>query len=124
MKIVRIRGLKSVLFLFWKLGGGNLVTPFLIPSLMAICAILTFVVGLLTFSRNRDKDVKNDASESAVIKTKLDNISSGIDSIRIDIKANERRVSELSERVIRVEESSKQAHKRIDKFENKGGNVE
>jgi peptidoglycan hydrolase CwlO-like protein len=101
-----------------------LATPFLIPSLMAICAILTFVVGLLTFSRNRDKDVKNDASESAVIKTKLDNISSGIDSIRIDIKANERRVSELSERVIRVEESSKQAHKRIDKFENKGGNVE
>jgi peptidoglycan hydrolase CwlO-like protein len=105
-------------------GCGHLATPFLIPSLMAICAILTFVVGLLTFSRNRDKDVKNDASESAVIKTKLDNISSGIDSIRIDIKANERRVSELSERVIRVEESSKQAHKRIDKFENKGGNGE
>jgi peptidoglycan hydrolase CwlO-like protein len=92
----------------------------LIPILLAICAILSLIIGFLTFNRNRDKDVKNDASEFAVIKSNLTNISSGIDSIRIDIKANERRVSELSERVIRVEESSKQAHKRIDKLENKG----
>lgn len=83
-------------------------------------ALIGILISVLTFSRNRDKDVKSDASESAVIKTKLDNISSGVESIRIDIKANEKRVSELSERVIRVEESTKQAHKRIDKFDNKG----
>lgn len=86
-----------------------------------ICAIGGLLIGFLTFNRSRDKDVKTDASESAVIRTKLDNISSGIDSIRIDIKTNERRVSELSERVIRVEESSKQAHKRLDAIENKKG---
>jgi septal ring factor EnvC (AmiA/AmiB activator) len=86
-----------------------------------ICAVLGLIVGFLTFNRSRDNDVKTDASESAVIKTKLDNISAGIDSIRIDIKANEKRVSELSERLIRVEESSKQAHKRIDHIENKKG---
>lgn len=83
-------------------------------GLGVISAIVGLVIGFLTFSRNRDKDVRNDASESAVIRTKLDNINSGVESIRIDIKANERRVSELSERVIRVEESSKQAHKRLD----------
>jgi peptidoglycan hydrolase CwlO-like protein len=85
-----------------------------------VCTILGALIGFLTFNRNRDKDVRSDASESAVIKTKLDNISSGIDSIRIDIKANERRLTELSEKVIRIEESSKQAHKRLDKLENKG----
>jgi peptidoglycan hydrolase CwlO-like protein len=85
-----------------------------------VCTILGVLIGFLTFNRNRDKDVRNDASESAVIRTKLDNISSGIDSIRIDIKANERRLTELSEKVIRIEESSKQAHKRLDKLENKG----
>ncbi|MFJ5625459.1 hypothetical protein ACIQD3_22780 [Peribacillus loiseleuriae] len=79
-----------------------------------LCAIIGAALSFLTFNRNRDKGVKNDASESAVIRTKLDNINSGVESIRIDIKANERRVSELSERVIRVEESSKQAHKRLD----------
>lgn len=80
----------------------------------ALGTMIGLAISFLTFNRNRDKDVKSDASESAVIRTKLDNISSGVESIRIDIKANEKRVSELSERVIRVEESTKQAHKRID----------
>jgi septal ring factor EnvC (AmiA/AmiB activator) len=94
-----------------------LETQVLVPVLSTLCTVAAVLIGILTFNRNRDKDVKSDASESAVIKTKLDNISSGIDSIRIDIKANEKRVSELSERVIRIEESSKQAHKRLDNFE-------
>lgn len=81
-----------------------------------VCTVLGAIIGILTYNRNRDKDVKMDASESAVIRTKLDNINNGVESIRVDIKANERRVSELSERVIRVEESAKQAHKRIDEI--------
>lgn len=85
-----------------------------------LCTVIGVLIGFLTFTRNRDKDVKNDASELAVIRTKLDNIGQGVDSIRIDIKANEMRVAALSERVTRVEESSKQAHKRIDKLEGKG----
>ena len=82
-----------------------------------LCTILGAFIGVLTYNRNRDKDVKNDASDSAVIRTKLDNINAGVESIRIDIKAQEMRVTGLSERVIRVEESSKQAHKRLDKME-------
>lgn len=74
-------------------------------------ATFGILISYFTFHRNRDKDVKSAASDSAVIRTKLDNIKSGVESIRIDIKANERWVSELSERVILVEESTKQAHK-------------
>jgi septal ring factor EnvC (AmiA/AmiB activator) len=85
-----------------------------------ICAIGGFLIALFTFARSRDNEVKSDASENAVIKTKLDSISAGVSYIQIDIKAYEKRVSELSERVIRVEESNKQAHKRIDSIENKG----
>lgn len=88
-----------------------------------VCAVGGLLIGFFTFNRTRDNDVKTDATESGVIKTKLEQISAGIDSIRIDIKTNERRVTELSERVIRVEESSKQAHKRIDQIENKKGVV-
>jgi septal ring factor EnvC (AmiA/AmiB activator) len=86
-----------------------------------LCTVGAFVVGYLAFKRERDRDVRTEASDTAVIRTKLDNISSGIDSIRIDIKANEKRVSELSEKVIRIEEATKQANKRIDKLENQGG---
>ena len=117
---LHMRGLEIVLFLFLKNGGGHLEAQTLIPILLALCAFLTLIIGYLTFSRNRDKDVKSDASELAVIKTTLNAISNGVSNIQVDIRANEKRVSELSERVIRVEESSKQAHKRLDKLENKG----
>ncbi|MFJ8065857.1 hypothetical protein ACIQYS_14600 [Psychrobacillus sp. NPDC096426] len=78
------------------------------------CTMLGLLIGLLTFGRNRDKDVKADAAKTAVIETKLDTISNGVESIRIDLKANEKQMDVLSERVARVEEGSKHVHKRID----------
>lgn len=89
-------------------------------EIAVLCTVVGILITILTFTLNRDKQVKSEASESAVIRTKLDNISLGVESIRIDIKANEQRTNELTERVIRVEESSKQAHKRLDNFEQKG----
>lgn len=79
--------------------------------------LLGAFIGVLTYTRKRDKDVKDDASELAIIKTKLDSIGSGIESIRVDMKANEARVAHLSERLVRLEESSRQAHKRIECLE-------
>lgn len=68
---------------------------------------------------NNQKNIKNDATRDAVIETKLDNIHSGVEDIRIDLRANERQIGALGERVTRVEESTKQAHKRISDM--KGG---
>lgn len=85
-----------------------------------LAAAFGMLIGYLGFQRNRDKDVKSDAAESAVIRTKLDNIGQAVDSIRIDNKANEQRWNAWSERLIKVEESAKQAHKRIDGAEGRG----
>ncbi|WP_313428050.1 hypothetical protein [Siminovitchia terrae] len=82
-----------------------------------ICTAGGFIVAYLTFIRNRDKDTRIDATESAVVRTKLDAIGQGIDSIRIDLKVNERNIAHIAERVTRVEESAKQTHKRIDNLE-------
>lgn len=81
-----------------------------------ICTLLGAVIGVLTYNRNRDKDVKSDASESAVIRTKLDNINQGVENIRIDMKVEQKARMDLSERVIRTEESVKSAHNRIDEI--------
>ena len=77
-------------------------------------AIVGLAISFLTFNRNRDKDLKDKATNDAVIGTKLDGIGSSVESIRIDTKVTGRRLEEMSERVIRVEESAKQAHKRLD----------
>ena len=93
-------------------------------DLNILIGIVGVIVGLsINYSNYRkvqDKNIKSEtkeeASESSEIKTSLAYISKGVDDIRIDIKANERRVSELSERVTRVEESTKSAHHRLNEY--------
>lgn len=62
-------------------------------------------------------EVRKDSIQEAKLETQLDYISKGVDDIRIDLRANEKERIALGERVTRVEESAKQAHKRIDKIE-------
>lgn len=85
-----------------------------------VTALGGFIIAFVTLGRNRDKDIRQEAASSAVIGTKLDAISTGVESIRIDMKANEKSINHLSERMVKVEESSKQAHKRIDDLVKKG----
>ncbi|MEK4715324.1 hypothetical protein [Sporosarcina sp. FSL K6-5500] len=82
-----------------------------------IGAIIGMLIGYFTFQRNRDKEIRSNASEDAVVRTKLDHISVGVHSIQLDLDKSSMRMSEVSDRVIRVEESAKQAHKRIDKID-------
>jgi chromosome segregation ATPase len=82
-----------------------------------VIAILGLVVSYQAYQLNKTKDVKTDTQESAELKAELGYIRKGVDDIRIDLKANERQMIALGERITRVEESSKQAHKRIDNLE-------
>ncbi|MBB6451970.1 Flp pilus assembly protein TadB [Salirhabdus euzebyi] len=97
-------------------------------ELTILVSILGLVIAYLGYQVNRQrqqteyqKTVKNDATREAIIETKLDNISSGVENIRIDLRANERQMASLGERVTRVEESAKQAHKRLDNLDKEGG---
>ena len=83
----------------------------------AVSTVFGMVITYFTFMRGRDKNIKTDAQENAKISTKLDHISQGVDTIRIDLKSNEKEINRVAERVTRVEESSRSAHKRIDKLE-------
>lgn len=89
-----------------------------------LCTLLGSVIGFLTFTRNRDKDVKGEASReasrNAVIETKLDNINQSVNTIALDLKTTELRWINTDKEVARIDESVKSAHKRIDFIENKG----
>jgi septal ring factor EnvC (AmiA/AmiB activator) len=82
-----------------------------------IVALLGLVVSYLAYQLNRSKSIKTDSRDSAEVKAELGYIRKGVDDIRIDLKANEKNIAHLSERVTRVEESTKQAHKRIDNLD-------
>ncbi len=89
-------------------------------SIALICSVIGATVSYLTFQRNKSNSIRADTREEAETRTKLDYISKGVDDIRIDIKAQQRDIQELKEKVIRVEESTKSAHKRINDIEERG----
>lgn len=81
--------------------------------------IVGVVIGLITLNRNKGKDIKKDAETQAQVNVKLNHIIKGVDDVKLDIKSTDRQINQLTEQLIRVDESTKSAHKRIDKIENK-----
>lgn len=88
-------------------------------SIALICSVVGGIIGVASFSRNRDKDIKTDSKEDAFTKAKLDYISKGVDDIKLDFREQGRQITSINDRLIRVEESTKSAHHRIDTFEGK-----
>ncbi|WBX80112.1 MULTISPECIES: hypothetical protein [Virgibacillus] len=93
----------------------------LISIVSVIIAGFAALIGYQTYqfkkSNTAKSNTKNDAEQSAEVRAELGYIRKGVDDIRIDLKANEKNIAHLNERVTRVEESTKQAHKRIDTME-------
>lgn len=90
-------------------------------SIALACTIVGAVISYATFQRNRGHDIRADTMEEADTKAKLDYISRGVDDIKLDNKQRDREMLKMNERLIRVEESVKSAHKRIDGIEEERG---
>ena len=82
-----------------------------------VCAI---VFGYAAFSRNRKNDDKQTGAQSAVLLTELGYVKSGIDDIKRKQSEIDDKYAAMSERVVKVEESAVQAHKRIDTLTGNG----
>lgn len=82
-----------------------------------VCGIGGFIVAWLTFRyRQKQKDEEGGISRG-IIQSDIGYIKAGIDDLKRDGKESRNMIVDLSERVARVDESVKQAHKRIDKLD-------
>lgn len=83
-----------------------------------ICTVITLIVLLKNNKKNDKNDDKQTIIRDAEIDIKLGMLLSGNESIKSNIKEIDNKFSkkfdDVNERLIRVEESTKQAHKRID----------
>jgi len=86
-----------------------------------LIAIAGCFVGLAGWLSGRDKKIAGDAEWHGEINTKLNTILSAVAGLGSDIKALEAEQKEHGERLTAVEESTKQAHKRIDRLDKSGG---
>ncbi|PEN74530.1 hypothetical protein CN553_32035 [Bacillus cereus] len=82
-----------------------------------LIAVLSLAISYFGHALNRSKSMKADGQQGAEVKAELGYIRKGVGDIRMDLKASEKQVVALGERVTRVEESTKQAHKRLDTTE-------
>ena len=89
-------------------------------ELTTLIAIVGCIIGIVGFIKGTKKDGKTDGQELASIKGNVDYIVRGIDDIRLEQKDQARKIDSQNERLIRNEESTKSAHKRIDKLEGNG----
>ena len=76
------------------------------------CTVLGLIIGFLTFGRSRDKELREEAERKAVMETKLDAISKGIEQLQETIKELEKEIDVLTEQVIRMEEAIKQSQQK------------
>lgn len=84
----------------------------------AMIALIAAISGMLLGWMGRTKafkdEVAQEATADASLHTDVSYIKNGISDIRVDIRELGRRMDDFSERLTRVEESAKQAHKRLD----------
>ena len=78
----------------------------LIPIISVVIAIAGFVLGRISASRS-------DGKQDGVILTEIGYLKKGNDDIIRKMNDQDHRYNELAEKVVAVDESAKQAHKRI-----------
>ena len=92
------------------------MTSFL--ALLSVIGTLSGIyLGWSAKGREQAKELKATGGAQAKLQSDVEYIKRGVDDLHLEVKDQGRRFDELAERVTRVEESSKQAHKRIDRIE-------
>lgn len=84
-----------------------------IGLISAAAALSGIVLGWI----GRARTIKMDGEQDGELRASVDYIKRGIDEMRLEQKDQGRRFDALSERVAKVEESNRSAHKRIDRLE-------
>lgn len=84
-----------------------------------IGTVVGIVVGTYGMKKSADNTIRLRTEEQIAVSTKLDYVIQSINDIKIDLKTQDKHIQEINSRLIKVEESSKIAHHRLDGLEYK-----
>jgi outer membrane murein-binding lipoprotein Lpp len=89
-------------------------------TITAVISAAAAISGIVLGWLGRSRTVRQDGAEDGELRASVEYIARGVDDLRVEIRSQGQRYDMLAERVTRVEESAKQAHRRIDRLENEG----
>lgn len=81
-----------------------------------LIAVIGCIVGLAGWLRNHDTDTTKETSNLTTVIVKLENIRVSISDLKLDLKRTAEDLQGIDRRLTIVEESTKQAHKRINEI--------
>jgi chromosome segregation ATPase len=97
----------------------------LLPWVMAFVGIVGMSIALRSNKHKDTQDTRTEAAAEAAanarLEAKLDTAVRGIEAIQLDFKAQQRQISEISDRLTRCEESTKEARREIAELKEKKG---
>lgn len=88
-----------------------------LPWITASGVIVAIYMNVKGMRRNNTQDISCNAEKLAKISSTLESVRDGVDDIRVEMRTQQKQINDLTERVVRVEESDKAAHRRIDTVE-------
>lgn len=89
----------------------------ILSAISVISGVCAIVFGYIAFVRNRDSDKTKEAKSDATILTELGYIKGGIDDMKAEQREQRKTNTDFVGRLVSIEASAKQAHKRIDHIE-------
>lgn len=81
-----------------------------------VSLVLSAIVGFSAIKSRNSNDTKQETTQLTTLIVKLENIGDGVNEIKSDMRNMKDDVRELRDRVIKVEESTKSAHRRLDDY--------
>ncbi len=86
-----------------------------------LLSVLSFAFNIWSnmtnIKRSERSDTKTEASQLTAVMVKLEIIGTGVTEIKTELSNVKNEVQESRERIVKVEESTKQAHKRLDSID-------
>lgn len=85
--------------------------------ILALVPLANVIIAAVNLWRSKNKDTKGDSAQTTTLLVEIGAIKSGVDDIKAEQKAQAKTNIEVLQRLTAVEESAKQAHKRIDRIQ-------
>jgi len=86
-------------------------------TITALISATSAISGIILGWLGRARTVRKDGAQDGELRASVNYIRQAVDDMRVEIRLMRQDYADLVERVARVEESAKSAHRRIDRLE-------
>ena len=88
----------------------------IISFVSVVCTVIGVSIGMTNLRRNSKLDDRHENTQFARVGVQLEYIAKSVSEILYDMNDIKNEIKEHRDRILRTEESTKQAHKRIDEI--------